>query len=377
MPLVYLDTSHLVMLAKLRNEDATKFGNFRTRWRRLGVELALSRVHIHELRRHDDPATREARMELLADLSPVRLDSPLNNSVPSQLQLLPKREALAALVDRGVIRVAGWAPALDQIGFPTRLVSPYEIQLLGIFEDNAFGRVFAISQVAAEHSAKARALRQRTREQRTRLRELGARGAVRKTFAHMRKGWRGAARERGRARAVGLVRAASQSAISLVLAPVALPLAALAAYAFRRMVSADASRDANTFTDALNAQRNVRGWAESVLRETGVTRRDARRVAAVVKLEDFPGQWLSFYTETRLLAAPKAMQASDLHDLEHLAYAPYVDMFFADKRIREFARQAVRGGVPRSFRKKTVVIASAGDVHALEKALESLGGGAV
>src|SRR6266704_914909 len=98
MPLAYLDTSHLHLLATERSKKSPGFTEFVAAWRQGHWELALSHFHLIELARYGGAEGRAARYALLQDLAPVWLTLPVRVQVQGGTTLTCReiRHALAA-----------------------------------------------------------------------------------------------------------------------------------------------------------------------------------------------------------------------------------------------------------------------------------------
>src|SRR2546423_12996027 len=94
MALVYLDTSNIDLLSKLRQRNRDRFVSFLAKWRELNCTLAISGVHIFELRRYGDSSGREARYQLLEDLCPIRCQSSSIDNLEILCALSHHREEL-------------------------------------------------------------------------------------------------------------------------------------------------------------------------------------------------------------------------------------------------------------------------------------------
>ena len=73
MKLVYLDTSQIHLLPKERVQNKERFSNFLKMWKDNRCVLALSRIHLFEICRYDDPEMRQSRYRLFEDLIPLSL----------------------------------------------------------------------------------------------------------------------------------------------------------------------------------------------------------------------------------------------------------------------------------------------------------------
>jgi hypothetical protein len=99
----------------------------------------------------------------------------------------------------------------------------------------------------------------------------------------------------------------------------------------------------------------------------------ASHMAESVALTDCPGQWLARELELEIRAAEPEQDPSNVYDVDHVTYFPYVEAFFADKRIGEYVRRILK-------RESGPVVASpsqgphstAHSVAALQEALAAL-----
>jgi hypothetical protein len=337
VPLIYLDTSHLASLAAVASNDPERYARFKTFWQRAGVQLALSRIHLHELRRHNDLSTRQRRWQLLADLAPIRSDLVLIDD-PLTPNTLAAREGLAALVRSGIVRVRGVERSNADVGFPTRLDGNAVMEAAPAL-DGAMGSVVRGFHAATVLGASAQSDSRRANKSRGRLRDLRL---TRVLEVRKREVVQSIARAKGLSKVFPLLLAIGQTAVVLVLLPVSLPTVVAFGALYRRLIDADAADEAE-FTDVLLARSLARSAASSVLVRLGLGKVEAKQLATRLDLADFPGAWLRTEAKAKLLAARSTFTAQDDLDLDHLAYAPYVDLFFADRRTREFAHQALRG----------------------------------
>lgn len=343
MPLVYLDTSHLSQLEQLRTRRPEEYLAFLETWRSLHCELAISRTHFLELRRHNDPAIRRSRYEVLADLLPVRLDTVVDQRVPTWFRMLEKREALWALERKGIASIEGVTLNKAIIGFPTILSSREDVSGLQEWEGDDLGAVAHRFHSATSWSAQADATESGKRYRPNKIIPRSVKELVREIVSETLLQYRAtgslerAHRWRRRGRLV-LTRAAM-----LIAAPVALPLAWLASRVFRKMTGmTDADVARGLSSEHLLARATARSWAADVLRDAGISGKEAKRISSELELEDCPSILLQHLVRQRFLNGTEEPLASDHYDLAHLSHAPYVDLLFTDKRMREFATQALR-----------------------------------
>jgi len=101
----------------------------------------------------------------------------------------------------------------------------------------------------------------------------------------------------------------------------------------------------------------------------------ASALAEAVAMTDCPGYWLARQLDLEIRAAEPEQDASNAYDIDHVTYYPYVDLFFADKRIAEYMKRILQrsaGVVTKSARKSPQ--ATARSITALREALESNSG---
>jgi hypothetical protein len=79
----------------------------------------------------------------------------------------------------------------------------------------------------------------------------------------------------------------------------------------------------------------------------GLDAADAITFARRIPIESCPGSWLSRQVELEIRKRESQPDASSAYDLDHLVYFPYVDFYYADKRIVDHTRIVLaRGGTP-------------------------------
>ena len=65
MKLVYLDTSNIALLTKLKKDSPKRLKKFLDLWFENKLSLALSDVHLFEIMRYDSKAERQSRFDLI------------------------------------------------------------------------------------------------------------------------------------------------------------------------------------------------------------------------------------------------------------------------------------------------------------------------
>jgi len=113
----------------------------------------------------------------------------------------------------------------------------------------------------------------------------------------------------------------------------------------------------------------VREAVPCVAKITGVLEMEVSHYIEKINLPSCPG----FYLRTALLRAlrssDKKIGPSDWMDANHIVYAPYVDIFFADKRTYDFLRKETRN---QPFRIEKPLISNIRRIVPLNKLLEEI-----
>src|SRR5258708_5368212 len=138
MPLAYLDTSHLHLLATERSKKSLSFAKCIAAWREGNWELALSHFHFIELARYGDAEGRTARYALFEDLAPVWLTVSVRDQVRGG-STLTRREIRHALAARGLAKPVQTIPGRHGIAFVERANS-HNIQAVQALEGDGLRR---------------------------------------------------------------------------------------------------------------------------------------------------------------------------------------------------------------------------------------------
>lgn len=347
--LIYLDNSQINALADIRLRTPTVFRRFASAWRDAGLVMALSNVHVVEILQSRHADARTARMDFIMDLAPIQTDLGMEAPFATLLSREVTAWALRQVGDDG----SGLA-ALN-IGLPRRLEDTSPLRAVLTIDDDiitALGAAVAASAKAASRPAGQPHVRRR-------LRDLSIEGRMPKADDVLRRfddGFpllaadvaQGVAKER-----TNLERILEASS---TLSP---------RQAFSHHVGASASADGSKFTDDLIAVRAARTVLRDALARFLPQVPDADWEDLIEKLElrDLPGTWLSHRVELRVRQAEPADAPSNHHDLDHVAHAPYVDVFFADRRMHEYLRQVpvapgeVRARVERAVTEEALLLA--------------------
>lgn len=101
----------------------------------------------------------------------------------------------------------------------------------------------------------------------------------------------------------------------------------------------------------------------------GVSEPEVSQYIVKIDLSRCPGFSLRTVLLRALHSSYKKLLPSDLTDADHIVYAPYVDIFFADKRTHDFLRQETRN---QAFRIEKSLISNIRRIVPLNKLLEEI-----
>jgi hypothetical protein len=343
--LVYLDTANFAVYAGARNRHRSQF---RTQWRRAKATLALSFIHIIEIRQHADDAERRARYEALRDFLPIRTTMNLARSNDAIIDV-QEREILAVAARRGLTldpeAAADCGGAEDMINpFPFTISEIRDVDGLRDAEVPWFEAGVKDLRGAIEMGNLALVRDKGSAPEDQTLEDLVDRPMTPQEAAQMRidaanrfgplvgpgasaSGNVGAALVKGhmqwidRAEVVGPRRATIEK--------IGLPIDEKA---MRRPIR-------ELMFDADFAKR-VRETLDRYCSKTDPAIR--AQIGSTIALNDCPGRWLWHAVENQTRRAEHAPKPANYWDLGHAMYMPYVDRFFTDRRIETYIKQALR-----------------------------------
>lgn len=347
--LIYLDTSQINALADIRLRAPAVFRRFASAWHDAGLVMALSNVHVVEILQSRHADARTARIDLVKDLAPVQTD--LGMEAP--FATLLGREVTAWAVRH--VGDDGSGLAALNIGLPRRLEDVSPLGAVLTIDDaviTALSAAVASSAKAASRPAGKPHVRRRLHD----LSDNGRMPTAEDVLTRFDEGFPlltadiadGVAAERARLKQL--------LGESSMLSP---------REAFSRHVGASTNSDGRKFTDELIAVHAARTVLRDALARFLTSTPDVawEDLLGRLELRDLPGTWLRHRTELRVRQAEPADAPSNHHDLDHVAYAPYVAVFFADKRMHEYLRQVptasgeIRARVERAVTKEALLLA--------------------
>jgi hypothetical protein len=297
--------------------------------------------------------------------------------------LLEAREIIRYLAAEGMVAVNGpssedWLRVHTQI-FPESIESADHVSLIQSFEDEAFGNLVEIARSAIESETKAKTRAPGTKYERRRVSDLiDAPLTTDQVEAGLQK-FREAMEDDDLLRELYPLMTPDDARAGLHAFSEPLrrmmrragEIGMRGAYAEALGVQADLTRDRRPLD--LVTQEAV--FAESVRRTARqhLNRTDASEIEALVhrvSLRNCPGMWLARAVELKIRSAEPEPEISNAYDLDHVSHVPYVDLFFTDKRIANYIRQAIRDpAVPEVLRNYRGPVAVSDSIDAIEAAL--------
>lgn len=372
MSLVYLDTSQIHLLSKERVQNKERFSNFLKMWKDNHCVLALSRIHLFEICRYDDPAMRQLRYRLFEDLVPLRCE----------FEFLEHREIILALSrDSEMSRIYGLAPEACAM-FSESVNARTDVQLVEqLIESALFRQVCDAFYETSRAGAMANSRERGTKYERHSLSQIGdARPSEDQRMSFLRE-WEKHRPDISQYGALAeLVTQEAMDHISDAIRDMALQMYDRGeevgmGNALADFFGVDANNQtvSRTPTDLLSQQYAFNFMVRSAVESFGPQTDAAIDVAANrVRVENCPGTWLKYSVEIQIRKALALDEPSNLFDLDHLSHLPYVDLLFTDKRIREFTRQVLNSSnLPTSLCNVGLPIAVKNTIDDVESALIS------
>jgi DNA-binding Lrp family transcriptional regulator len=371
MALIYLDTSNIDLLSKIRQQDRERFVAFQKKWKELNCTLAISGWHIFELRRYADSSAREGRYQLLEELCPIRCQSSLIDTIEIVRALRKHSDEL------------GLKDSTEEIveAFSVHFNTAAEVAEMRQLEDGGLSLLFEAFYDASKIGAAASSREQGTKYERHRVSQLGDAKPASEQRATFVEEWD-----------KQQLPSSELENFYKLFHPTALEelFNAFRDLGLRFLDRAEEVGSGNAFAEALGldlSERSVsRSYTDQVAQQFAFrfSVREAaqslglqdeallNRASKLVKLEDCPGVWLRNAVELQIKKAVAKDSPSNLLDLNHLSHLPHVDLLFTDKRIAEFTRQVlVSSSLPASLQDVKQPLAVPNSIEALESAIAS------
>lgn len=350
MSLVYLDNSNLNVLADAMSQSDGQFDRFLQVWQSLGCTLAVSGVHLDEIQNCEYFKDRKRRYQLIQKLVPIRSHLPFPGRTRLEFDMVTMRELYLALT-----RLIGRQSEIEQYdrywsGFPMVLTS-MEVRMIPLVSEIPIVRSF---KSAFHHARRLGAsAKSRPRDKTyapgllrkipedvpenvdldSALEELDRVFSENNDWASLVRNWDPALVETSKLNARDLMTDIVQRMREVG------PRRAL-----EESVDAEPKRDDKQTVEYLIDRKVLRQQVQSCAREY-LGELEAATVVeleSMIELECCLGTWLRHLVRLEMEREDPVNPVSNEYDLEHAVHLPYVDLFFSDKRIAHFVRQAQR-----------------------------------
>lgn len=382
MSLISLDTPQIHLLERVRRNDPVRYSSFRGTWNRRGHILVFTTTQAGELRRYENASGREARYQVLADLTPIRTDLPVLGGMSSGPRTFIEREIARAIVERDLVKptnpevhpLAKWTEVL-----PVHLGAS-EVDRLRLIEGEVYLDMLKRQYDAARFQAAAAKAHSQTKNK-ERVRDLSS--------VPLPPGSVLAARTEMERQFASILERSQRGELPPISSDALAPMLDKAVEFIARMGEIGA-RDAllerlpvTRLTEAERLKTKARDLVECFVFEFCV-RNFGREVlnldeptqeflVRTLEPADCPGFWLQRRLELCVRRGCPEPRPNHHFDVERLAYLPYVDLLLTDKEMVEFVRQIRNDkSTPERIRSVRPAVSIADSMDALEEALDSL-----
>jgi hypothetical protein len=365
MSLVYLDTSNLARLTKVKENDPERFEWFLTRWKRRNYVLALSDSHFFEILRHGDPKERNNRFRIIDRFLPARFENSLT-----------EKEVTLALYLKGVV---------TNISNPINFFSEKIFSPEALFKYTSLDtpEVRDIHDLIYESFEIIWASRNNPptekKPQKLRLSDIPD-DAISTINLEEVRGWlkleieKNIVNDTQRYSSIPSEFIANGNNYSFTLIDTFFTRCKEIGLksALAEFIEVDINDRKIQTSELSNLIKNFKfkKIVEHTIRDEFEIEgeRDLKYFVSKINLRDCPGTWLKSQVE-RKLRRSRNLKASNEKDIEHLGHLPYVDFFFADATIAEMCRQVAKTvNLPRKLR-DTLPISISDSIESIEKAL--------
>lgn len=366
MERIYLDTSNLALLTRIRENDSVRFQKFLDEWNCRKYILCLSNAHFFEIMRHNSQEERKARFDLIESFVPVRVE-----------QKLSENEIILALLQKGAIIQKGASIRF----FSEKISSPVQFVNYRAF-DNPFMRdIYNLSHDAHTKSWNANAEDEKLGSFRsTRFSSIPEDSIPIEELKEFFEQLKPVIQENTKSLLGNyenipdeFARLGSNFVFDMFesIYKRASEVGTKEAFAEFIEVNSTERKTQKSFVKNLLNGFNFKMMVETTVREyfEHFDESDIEHCKSKISLENCAGTWLKIQTESQLQKA-KQFEASNELDLYHLSHLPYVRLLFADKRIVEMTKQVFKfKDLPKPLRETKLPISVPNSIEGLEKAL--------
>ena len=363
MKLIYLDTSNLALLTRIKEKESDRFQKFCDKWKKKKLILAISKAHLFEIVRHGSEEEIEARYRLLESLLPIRVEMKVQN-----------KEIVSALIKKEIFRFTYEGSELKPEFFGEYVETNDDFQRFRVFSSGLIRSLFDLTYEAHAASWRARESDvQRTTKKVRRLRDL--RGLTTPMNDEMKLQEVMDQVAANLENISGIPEEFQNIGLDFVKQHIenfeskAHEVGYLEAFADFVDIDPHDAKTQGAPVDSLLVDFGFRLSVRRVVSEMTEDESVASSLATKLSIQDCEGMWLSKEVETQIRKNGDFSTSNEL-DLEHISHLPYVDLLIADKRIVAMTKQVIKAaGDPNPFERINPPVAIPNTMEALETAV--------
>jgi hypothetical protein len=358
MKLIYLDTSHIALLTEEWKRDSHKVGKFVEKWRERDYVLALSQIHFAEISEHNSELVRKSRYKFLENLFPIHLES--GNFF--------EKEILLALNRKGLIKTNF---IIDF--FSAKISDKQEFAVLtDTLNNNFFREMFGVMSKAQNFSWEAESLRKFEKNKKLRrLKDIPNDASFNTNFTELLDILNSYQNEITKELSPIFKESYQQSFLNInslieSFANEAEENGYLSTIS--KMLEVDISTPKQLNKPVENAVKEFH--FNLIVSQTALTHNIPKEfILKNISIEDCQSLWLCSKVKDYLIKANDTSPSNE-YDLQHIQYLPYVDIFFADKRIVDKTKQVLKNpDLIESLKNLSAPINVSNNIESLERNL--------
>ena len=336
MKLIYLDTSNVALLTKIQTKSPTRLQNFLSLWRDSDFTLALSDAHFFEIMRYNSEAERNSRFDLIEKLLPIRIEKKLIDN-----------EILLAFINKGIFTFSSEGVELRPQPFSQIIETPQQLsEQMRDLNLELFHNLYNMGYEAHKYSWEARAINPQGKKQKIRrLEELSAIELTDEKLKEFQQEWKKAKKDllNNPYLPQEFLQFGTDFVENMFEEFILSANKSGSLKAFSDFIEIDSTdkRNLRKPIDFLIEQSNFQLKIKIVLNELGLEDELIESLANKISIEDCSGVWLGKQVETQIRKSGDSKPSNQL-DVEHISHLPYVDIFFADKRIVQMVKQVLK-----------------------------------
>jgi hypothetical protein len=355
---VYLDWSNIVHLTNARLKDRAVYASALTEWRAHSRALAFTRAHVVEWRQHRDAEVRATGVRTLQDLLPIRTDVEASGTFRTRPLPMTDREILVAIAQKNVLPDLAWDAGSrflpDTSAFPRWWRDDGMVNTVRSYDSPVFDGFVKDVRGGVEHLMDKLTRPPGTPYKRMKLRDLSVEPPV-STVEKLAETSADYMERFGQVKAAlaSMAPGGQRDLLTNAIDGLRLFGERVATNGLRQTwadlmdLAGDPSAEGRYLDDIAWEWVFRRTAAILLVDVTGIDAVRAIDLAKRIPIASCPGSWLSREVELEIRKRESNPDASSAYDLDHLVYFPYVDSFYADKRIAAYAKLVLaRAGGP-------------------------------